>query len=69
MGGASDQRFAISPLVKRDCLFDPIRRGKVTLKRSSDDLFAPFDGLDLDEETLSHPTRFPSSWCGVGGQD
>ncbi len=69
MGGASDPRFAISPLVRCDCLFDPIRTGNVTLKRSSDDVFAPFDGLDLDEETLPHPAGFPSSWCGLGGQD
>jgi uncharacterized protein len=46
---ASDSRFAISPLVKFECLVGPIKRGDPVLERAYTLLFDQFVSLALPE--------------------
>ena len=49
MAREPDARFAISPLVKCECLIAPIRRGDPVLERAYNDLFARFVTLAVPE--------------------
>jgi predicted nucleic acid-binding protein len=49
MARASDARFAISPLVKCECLVGPIKRGDPVLQRAYTDLFELFVILAMPE--------------------
>jgi predicted nucleic acid-binding protein len=50
MAGAEQAQFAISPLVKCECLVGPIKRGDPVLQRDYTDLFKLFDLLPLPEQ-------------------
>src|SRR5258705_5075727 len=49
VAGISNERFAISPLVKCECLVAPLKRGDPVLQRAYSDRFALFVSLDLPE--------------------
>jgi len=46
---AEDQVFAVSPLVKMECLVKPLKSGNVLLKKYYDDLFQTLVILDVNE--------------------
>lgn len=46
---ADDERFAISPLVKCECLVGPIRRGDPVLRQGYAELFDQFVSLAMPE--------------------
>ena len=46
---ASGVDFAISPLVKCECLVGPIKRGDLVLQQSYSELFSQFVALDMPE--------------------
>ncbi len=50
MAGAAQAQFAISPLVKCECLVGPIKRGDPVLQRDFTELFELFVLLPLPEE-------------------
>ena len=49
MVGATDARFAISPLVKCECLVGPIKRGDPVLENAYIELFGVFVSLAMPE--------------------
>ena len=49
MAGATDARFAISPLVKCECLVGPIKRGDPVLENAYIELFGVFVSLAMPE--------------------
>jgi hypothetical protein len=49
MRRAGQARFAISPLVKCECLVEPIKRGDPVLERAYTDLFGVFVSLAMPE--------------------
>ncbi|MGB3306923.1 MAG: type II toxin-antitoxin system VapC family toxin [Thermomicrobiales bacterium] len=52
MRSSSDRTFAISPLVKLECLVNPMRSGNYALIQSYEGLFPGFENLTMDEETF-----------------
>ena len=51
---ASDARFAISPLVKCECLVGPIKRGDPVLQHAYSELFDQFISLAMPEPVYLH---------------
>lgn len=49
IGGADEAHFAISPLVKCECLVGPIARGDPVLERAYTELFEVFVSLAMPE--------------------
>lgn len=52
VAGARSARFAISPLVKMECLAGPARRGDPVLQREYAEAFALFVPLSLPEQVF-----------------
>ena len=50
LAAAAPMRYAISPLVKMECLVGPARRGDVVLEQAFNGVFETFELLDMPEE-------------------
>ena len=49
MASVGQTRFAISPLVKCECLVAPLKRGDLVLRRAYEEFFGLLIGLDMPE--------------------
>lgn len=58
MGRAGDSSFAISPLVKMECLVAPFKRADPVLQRSYESLFLRFQILQLSETVFLQAAQF-----------
>ena len=57
MARAANAEFVISPLVKLECLVDPIKRGDLVLERAFHDLFDLMLPLTMPEEVYLQAAR------------
>lgn len=58
----SGDRFAISPLVKCECLIGPLRRNDFETERLFQEVFAEFDVLDMPESVYLQAARLRASF-------
>lgn len=58
MSKLAEARFAISPLVKLECLVGPIRRADAMLQDARADLFEVFETLSMPEQVYLRAARF-----------
>ena len=59
----AEARFAISPLVKFECLIAPLKRGDPVLQSAYFELFALFVSLAMPEAVYLRRQRFAPAWA------
>jgi hypothetical protein len=59
---SADGTFAISPLVKCECLVGPLRRSDLVLENYFHEVFAEFDLLDMPEPVYLQAARLRATF-------
>lgn len=57
MSRAGGDRFAVSPLVKAECVVGPLKRGDLVLERNYLDLFDRLESLEISEAVFLQAVR------------